>query len=173
MFVVHCLTQSMHNPGDPHLQAAMHILHYLKGCPSHESFIFTSYNDFHVPALGFLVFLGGSLITWKPKKQNVVSRYSVGLNIVRWLTKPSKWFGSPFTSRFGISCPLPMTLVWQSPSADTATLVIHDKTKQIDIDCHFIWEKNPIRTHTCHRYFYQSVPDTYWQVGHYNLYAPI
>ena len=70
----------------------MHILAYLKSAPSrgllyrcHEHIKVVAYLDLGYArnkgdkksTLGYCTFIGGNLVTWRSKKQNVVSRSSV------------------------------------------------------------------------------------------------
>ncbi|XP_060179305.1 uncharacterized mitochondrial protein AtMg00810-like [Lycium barbarum] len=87
-FVVQHLSQYLQKLTHFHLQAALHLLRYLKGSPDVGVF-FNSSSDLSLTAFcdsdwaacpdtrrsvtGFCVILGGSLISWKAKKQPVVS----------------------------------------------------------------------------------------------------
>ena len=81
----------MHDPREPHLQAAYRVLHYLKGNPG-KGILFKKNNTLALEAYtdvdyaGSLVdrrsitryctFLGENLVTWRSKKQNMVARSS-------------------------------------------------------------------------------------------------
>ncbi|WOG98596.1 hypothetical protein DCAR_0417940 [Daucus carota subsp. sativus] len=90
-YAVQQLSQFLQAPAQPHYEAALHVLRYLKGtlnvglfykadCPLH----LTAYSDadwgtcsFSAKSLsGYAVFLGSSLISWKTKKQKTVSKSS-------------------------------------------------------------------------------------------------
>ena len=79
----------MHDPREPHLQAAYRVLHYLKGNPG-KGILFKKNNTLALKAYtdanytgslvdrrstkGYCTFFGGNLVTWRNKKQNVVAR---------------------------------------------------------------------------------------------------
>lgn len=87
-FVVQHLSQFMQHPCVPYMSAALHLLRYFKGtsdfgvffssAPDFSLAVFCdsdwgTYADSHRSVSGFCVLLGGSLISWKSKKQPVVS----------------------------------------------------------------------------------------------------
>ncbi|KAL2236191.1 UNVERIFIED_CONTAM: Retrovirus-related Pol polyprotein from transposon RE1 [Sesamum indicum] len=83
------LSQFMQFPCQEHLDAALHLVKYLKGT-IYRGLHFNSNNNFSLEAYcnadwatcketrrsltGYCIFLGGSLISWKTKKQTTVSR---------------------------------------------------------------------------------------------------
>ena len=88
---------------------------------------------------GFCIFLGGSLISWKSKKQNVVSRSSTEAeyratasttNEIVWL----HWL----LNDMGVSLFTPTPLYCDNKSAIhiAHNYVFHERTKHIEIDCH-------------------------------------
>ena len=79
------LSQFVSKPKKPHLDATYKVLQYIKGCPVQISTrsdlqlkAYTNANwascvNTRRSTIGFYVFLGDSLISWKSKKQSIVS----------------------------------------------------------------------------------------------------
>ncbi|GJX04059.1 retrovirus-related pol polyprotein from transposon TNT 1-94 [Tanacetum coccineum] len=90
-YAVQHLSQFVSSPKEPHLQAATHLLRYLKGSinkglfypvQSNLKIAGFSYADWasclmtRKSLTGYCIFLGHSLVSWKTKKQATVSRSS-------------------------------------------------------------------------------------------------
>ena len=93
---------------------------------------------------GYCMFLGGNLVTWRSKKQNVVPRSSAeaeframvqGLCELLWMRI--------ILNDLKVACEEPMILYCDNKSAISIAHnpVQHDRTKHIEIDRHFIKEK--------------------------------
>ncbi|XP_075633641.1 uncharacterized protein LOC142606128 [Castanea sativa] len=91
-YLVYKLSQFMSKPRKPHLDVGYKVLQYIKGCPG-QGILLSSKLDLHLKAYTdanwafcvdirrsttrFCVFLGDSLVSWKSKKQSIVSRSSI------------------------------------------------------------------------------------------------
>ena len=91
-YAVNRLSQFLSTPRQPHMFAAQRVLQYNKGTSGHGIY-FPEESDFQLKAFcdanwagcpntrksltGYCVFFGNSLISWRSKKQIVVSRSSV------------------------------------------------------------------------------------------------
>ena len=88
--------------------------------------------------------IGGNLVSWKSKKQSVVSRssaeseYRAMANTVCELM----WI-KHFMEEIGLQCDMPMRLGCDNQAAlhIASNPVFHERTKHIEVDCHFIREK--------------------------------
>ena len=150
----------MSAPKMPHLQAAYKILKYLKKTPGQGLFLSAESSlqlkcycdadwaacvDTRRSISGFCVFLGESLISWKCKKQQVVSRSSAESEYRAMATVTSEivWLIA-LLGTFGHIHKEPTFLYCDNKAAlhIAANLVFHERTKHIEIDCHFMREKN-------------------------------
>lgn len=158
-FAVHVLSQFMRQPTTSHLQAAVRVLRYLAGNPG-QGIMLTSSSAVQIKTYcdsdrascpitrrsitGFCILFGNSPISWKSKKQTVVARSSAeaeyrGMAItsceITWIAALLKDMG--LTN-------LPPTILQCDNKAAIAIAenpVFHERTKHIEIDCHFIRDK--------------------------------
>jgi hypothetical protein len=91
-YALSVVSQFMHNPGEQHMNAVMRILRYLKSAPGKGILFKKNDNNNNVSVYtdadwagsiddrrstsGYFTFVGGNLVTWRSKKQNVVARSS-------------------------------------------------------------------------------------------------
>jgi len=96
------------------MQAAMHVLRYLKGSPNKGPFN-PATNNFHVTAFcdadwgtcpmsarfltGYCIFLGSSLVSWKSKKQKMMYKSSaeVEYRSMSYTTSELEWISHLLT----------------------------------------------------------------------------
>ncbi|KAL0428618.1 UNVERIFIED_CONTAM: Retrovirus-related Pol polyprotein from transposon RE1 [Sesamum latifolium] len=150
------LNQFVHKPCLVHMDAAFHLIRYLKGCPdrglffpSSSSFVVRAYCDADWASCvdsrrsltGYCVFLGDALISWKIKKQPTVARStaeaeyrSLGSTVceLRWITYLLQ------DLRFPVSLPIPLYCDNQAALHIVANSVFHERTKHLEIDCHLV-----------------------------------
>jgi Reverse transcriptase (RNA-dependent DNA polymerase) len=158
-YAVSVVSQFMHSPKEEHLEAVMRIIRYLKGTPG-KGIVFRKNSHLQVVAYsdadwagcvidrrstaGYFTFVGGNLVTWKSKKQNVVSLSSAESEFrgmvkaiceLLWIRK--------FLTELGFEPKSEMKLFCDNKAAIDISHnpVQHDRTKYIEIDRHFIKEK--------------------------------
>lgn len=158
-FAVSMVSQFMHSPCEEHFEAVFRILRYLKATPGKGLFfgknqqrgieVYTdadwagSITDRRSTS-GYCTFIWGNLVTWRSKKQSVVARSSAevefrsmaqGVCEVLCLKRVLEELKQPFS--------LPMRLYCDNKSAISIAHnpVLHDRTKHVEIDRHFIKEK--------------------------------
>ncbi|KAL0384763.1 UNVERIFIED_CONTAM: Retrovirus-related Pol polyprotein from transposon RE1 [Sesamum radiatum] len=155
-FAVQQLSQFIQCPRQPHWDAALYLVRYLKGSSTlglffaaDSSLPLTAYSDSDWASCldtrrsvtGYCIFLGASLISWKTKKQATVSRSSaeaeyrsMGSTVCELL-----WIGY-ILAEFGISLDSPIPFYCDNKAAIhiTENPVFHERTKHLDIDCHLV-----------------------------------
>ena len=156
---IHQLSQYVAQPRLPHQQAAHHLLRYLKHHPG-QGLLFCSSSSLQLKAFsdadwgtcpdsrcsvtGFCIFLGSSLVSWKAKKQTTVSHSSteVEYRAMAATTSELVWL-SHLLQDFGLTPDPPILLFCDNQAAlhIASNPTFHERTKHIDIDCHFVREK--------------------------------
>jgi hypothetical protein len=149
----------MHDPRSGHLDVVYRILRYLKSSPG-KGLIFKSNGHLKVEGYcdadwasclddrrstsGYCVFVGGNLVSWRSKKQSVVSRstaeaeyraMSLGLCEMLWVRN--------LLSELHVLRKDPLRMWCDNKSAISIANnpVQHDRTKHVEIDRFFIKEK--------------------------------
>ncbi|GKB53020.1 putative mitochondrial protein, partial [Tanacetum coccineum] len=126
-YVVHHPSQFVFAPTNLHMQAGLHLLKYLKGTISKGLF-----------------YLVHSVVSWKTKKQLVVSRSSIEAKyrVMAFTTFEILWL-SFLLKDLHIPVKLPITLLCDNKAAQhlTANPYFHERSKHLDMDCHFTGEK--------------------------------
>uniref|UniRef100_A0A2N9H369 CCHC-type domain-containing protein n=1 Tax=Fagus sylvatica TaxID=28930 RepID=A0A2N9H369_FAGSY len=157
-FAVHQVCQFMNAPTDIHLIAAKRILRYIRGTIDHGLFYtpgpisLSAFSDAdwagdpndRRSTSGLLVFLGNNPITWSAKKQLTVSRSSTEAEY-RALASASAelcWLRT-LVKDLGLYLSDPPILWCDNVSAlaIASNPVFHARTKHIEVDFHFIWER--------------------------------
>ena len=93
---------------------------------------------------GYCAFVGGNLVTWRSEKQSVVTRSSAqaeyrtmshGVAEIMWIRN--------LLGELGFAVSNPMSLYCDNKVAINivANPILHDRTKHIEVDKHFIREK--------------------------------
>ncbi|XP_019153846.1 PREDICTED: uncharacterized protein LOC109150391 [Ipomoea nil] len=158
-FATQQLSHFLDKPIDLHLQATHRVLRYIKAAPG-QGLFFPSTSDLQLKAYsdsdrgacidtrrsvtGFCIFLGDALISWKSKKQPTVSKSSSEAEYralaatsceVQWLTYLLAEFGVNHSEAVAIYCDS------KSAVAIAENPVFHERTKHIELDCHFVRDK--------------------------------
>nr|CAN70109.1 hypothetical protein VITISV_001696 [Vitis vinifera] len=159
-YALSVVSQYMHNPGEQHMNAVMRILRYLKNAPGkgilfaknvdHQSIeVYTDADwagavDDRRSTSGYFTFVGGNLVTWKSKKQNVVTRSSakaefrgmaLGLCETLWLRLLLQDLGHLSRQPIRLFCD-------NKVACDIAhNPVQQDHTKHVEVNRFFIKEK--------------------------------
>ena len=158
-FAVSVVSQFMHTPRESHYGAVCRILRYLKSAPR-KGLFFGIHDHLQVEGhtdadwagsatdrrstSGYCTFVGGNLVTWRSKKQAVVSRSSAeaeframsqGICELLWIKILLRDLRLEPTDSMRLYCDNKAAIsIAHNP-------VQHDRTKHVEIDRHFIKEK--------------------------------
>ncbi|XP_019100765.1 PREDICTED: uncharacterized protein LOC109132819 [Camelina sativa] len=155
-YAIHLLSQFKHAPRVEHWEAARRVVCYLKSNPG-QGILLCSGTDLRLTAwcdadhngcpltrrslTAWFIQLGGSPVSWKTRKQDVVSRSSCEAEY-RAMAKTVcelLWLRDVLVS-MGVDCSAPVSLYCDNESAIhlSKNPVFHERTKHIESDCHFI-----------------------------------
>ncbi|KAG7543347.1 Reverse transcriptase RNA-dependent DNA polymerase [Arabidopsis thaliana x Arabidopsis arenosa] len=158
-FAVNVVSQHMQAPTLHHWNMVNRILKYLKGAPGQGIWMGCNKNTELVgycdadyagdtkdrrSTTGYCTFIGGNLVTWRSKKQKVVSLSSAEAEYraMRKLTTELMWLKA-LLKDFGIDTPKPITMHCDNQAAIliASNSVFHERTKHIEVDCHKVREQ--------------------------------
>ena len=156
---VSVVSQYMCAPTVDHWVHVEEILCYLKGTPG-RSILYSNHGHNKIECFtdadwvgskedrrstsSYCVFFGGNLVSWKSKKQGVVSHSSADSEY-RVMTRSLCeiiWFHQ-LLMEVGIETPVPAKLWCDNRTTIhiASNPVFYERTKHIEIDCHFVCEK--------------------------------
>ncbi|KAI3680226.1 hypothetical protein L2E82_50551 [Cichorium intybus] len=158
-YSVNVLSQFVSDPRQNHMDAATRVLRYLKSTPGQGILLprkgglkLVSYCDAdwlgcplsRRSRTGYLLLLGGAPISWKSKKQSVVSRSSAEAEYRAMATTVSEvlWVRSLLTELHEIPTE-GTTLFCDNMAAKhiADNPVFHERTKHVEMDCYFVRER--------------------------------
>ncbi|KAK3009525.1 hypothetical protein RJ639_014941 [Escallonia herrerae] len=158
-YAVHVLSQFMQSPRSQHWDAALQVLRYLKAAPGQGLFLpansplqiyaFCDSDWASCPltrrsVTGNFVSLRNSPISWRTKKQPTVSRSSAEAEYrsMAVTTCELTWLKS-FLLSLGVHHDRPIRLFCDNQAAlhIASNPVFHERTKHIEIDCHYVREQ--------------------------------
>ncbi|KAL0641379.1 hypothetical protein Bca4012_103352 [Brassica carinata] len=153
-FAVNQVSQHMQVPKEHHWRMVERILMYLNGSPDQGVWMgcngsteVVGYCDAdwagdradRRSTTGYCTFIGGNLVTWKSKKQKVVSCSSAEAEYraMLKLTNELVWIKG-ILKHLGIDQAKPMTMHCDNQAAIhiASNSVFHERTKHIEVDCH-------------------------------------
>ncbi|XP_031283676.1 secreted RxLR effector protein 161-like [Pistacia vera] len=158
-FAVQTLSQYMQSPKQSHLEAALRVIRYVKKEPalgllmsakSTKELVAFCDSDWASCAVsrksvsGYCIKMGDSLLYWKSKKQNTIARSSVEAEYRSMAgTVAELIWVTGLLKEIDVEAKISALLYCDNKAAlqIAANPMFHDRTKHIEIDCHFIREK--------------------------------
>ncbi|KAK6150593.1 hypothetical protein DH2020_015525 [Rehmannia glutinosa] len=158
-FAISVVSQFLNSPRESHWNAVVRILRYIKNAPGKGIFYrdtckinVVGYSDADWAGCpidkrstsGYCVFIGGNSISWKSKEQNVVDHSSAEseYRAMGLVTCVLIWV-KQLLNEIGVNSSQPMTLICDNQAAMhiASNPVFHERTKHIEVDCHFVRNK--------------------------------
>ncbi|XP_056165633.1 secreted RxLR effector protein 161-like [Syzygium oleosum] len=159
-YAVSFVSQFMQNPTQGHMCLVDYLLRYLRATPGrgllmknngHTEIVgYTDADWARSPhdrksTFGFCMFVGGNVVTWKSKKQSVVARSSAEAEYRAMASTTSEivWLRLLLQELDCRPSNSPTKLFCDNQAAThiASNPVFHERTKHIEVDCHFVWEK--------------------------------
>ena len=147
------------SPYDNHWDSAVRILQHVKGTPG-QGVLYENRGHTHIvgycdadwagspidrrSTLGNCEFIRGNLISWKSKKQDVVARSSAEAEYqaMALATCELIWLKHLLQElRFRNDEQMKLTCDNQAALHISSNPVVHERTKHIEVDCHFLIKK--------------------------------
>ncbi|GAU46782.1 hypothetical protein TSUD_351810 [Trifolium subterraneum] len=158
-FAIQQLSQFLSSPTTTHFDTACRVVRYLKGSPGRGLFFprqsplqllgfadadWANCADTRRSTSGYCFFIGSSLISWRAKKQNTVSRSSseAEYRSLSFASCELQWIVY-LLKDLSIDCERPPVLYCDNQSAIhiASNPVFHERTKHLEIDCHLVRDK--------------------------------
>ncbi|KAL0387818.1 UNVERIFIED_CONTAM: Retrovirus-related Pol polyprotein from transposon RE1 [Sesamum radiatum] len=156
VFCAQQLCQFVHQPGQVHMDATLHLVRYLKG-NLEQGLFFPCSNSLHLIAFcdadwagcvdfersltGYFIFLGDAFISWKTKKQLIVARSTDEAEYRSLATTicELQWI-SCLLHDLRVFPPTLISVYYDNQAAIhiVANPIFHEQTKHIEIDCHLV-----------------------------------
>lgn len=159
VYAVSIVSRYMHDPRTSHLDIVNRILRYLKSCPG-KGILFLNHGHLKIEGFtdadwagclddrrsttGYCVFVGGNLVSWRSKKQNVVARSTAEAEFRSIASRLCEmlWHKILLTElQLYDGAPIHLNCDNQAAISIAHNPVHHDRTKHVEIDRHFIKEK--------------------------------
>lgn len=158
-YVVNVLSQFVSDPRQDDLDAAMRVLRYLKAAPG-QGVVFPKQGGTNLISYcdadwlgcpytqrsrtGYVLLLGGALVSWKSKKHMVVSRSSAEAEYRAMTTTVNKiiWMRWPL-NKLDVKQIRPTPIYCDNQVAcNIATIpIFHERTKHVEMDCYIVRER--------------------------------
>ena len=155
-YAVSLLSQFMHESRRIHWSGALRILSFVKGAPGRD-LVYRRNGHMKIIAYSdsgyagdrgerksmsdFCTYVEENLVTWRSKKQNIVSRSSVEVEYrsMAQTTCEMMWIRSLLLEfGFTIEMPIPMHCDNQAAIFITNNSTFHERTKHIEVDCYYV-----------------------------------
>ncbi|PHT76401.1 hypothetical protein T459_19923 [Capsicum annuum] len=149
----------MHDPKQSHLDAALHVVRYLKGSPSLGILLSSNVDNIlkifcdsdwafcavtRKSVTEYCINLGQSLISWKSRKQETISRSITDAEYRSMASAVAEivWLVG-LLDKMNIKVKMPVDLFCDNKAAIqiAENLIFSERTKHIEVDCHFVRKK--------------------------------